>query len=98
MTVATIAKPPAQRTANAKRSKKKIVAILPRGESVRNFVYGDALDLVAQEAEVHLISCIPNEDTRQMMANRYDSVNEIKLTGPQHALSYLSVWLWGLVP
>ena len=26
------------------------------------------------------------------------SVNEIKLTGPQHALSYLSVWLWGLVP
>lgn len=26
------------------------------------------------------------------------SVNEIKLTGPQHALSYLPVWLWGLVP
>lgn len=26
------------------------------------------------------------------------SVNEIKLTGPQHALSYLTVWLWGLVP
>ena len=26
------------------------------------------------------------------------SVNEIKLAGPQHALSYLSVWLWGLVP
>lgn len=26
------------------------------------------------------------------------SVTQIKLTGPQHALSYLPVWLWGLVP
>ena len=26
------------------------------------------------------------------------SVTEIRLTGPQHALSYLPVWLWGLVP
>jgi hypothetical protein len=102
MSVATIDKPPAQRRANASRTRKKIVAILPRGEAVRNFVFGDALDLVAEDAEVHLISCIPDEPTRRMMETRYDSLSEIKLIEERYPARLLREvldmshgrWLW----
>lgn len=102
MSVATIDKPPAQRVANAARSKKKIVAILPRGEAVRNFVFGDALDMVAEEAEVHLISIVPDEPTRRMMETRYDSFQEAKIVGERYPARLLREvldmshgrWLW----
>ncbi|MCC6591559.1 MAG: hypothetical protein IT168_33035 [Bryobacterales bacterium] len=102
MSVATIDKTPAQRPAKFSRGRKKIVAILPRGEAVRNFVFGNALDLVAEEAEVHLISCIPDESTREMMAARYDSLTEIKLIQERYPVRLLREvldmahgrWLW----
>lgn len=100
--VTTIDKAPTQRKANPARSKKKIVAILPRGEAVRNFVFGDALDLVAQDAEVHLISVIPDENARQMMASRYDSLSEAKLIDERYPARLMREvldmahgrWLW----
>ncbi len=98
----TINKPPAQRRTSPSRSKKKIVAILPRGEAVRNFVFGDALDLVAQEAEVHLISVIPDEESRSMMETRFDSLSEAKLINERYPARLMREvldmahgrWLW----
>jgi hypothetical protein len=44
-----------------------IVTILPRGEAIRNFVYAGVLDEIAREAEVTLLSVIPNDEIESMM-------------------------------
>lgn len=52
----------------------RIVAILPRGEAIRNFVYTGALDEAAREAEVTLLSVIPNSDLEGLVRARYNKV------------------------
>ncbi len=54
-----------------------IVAILPRGEAIRNFVYSGALDKVAQFAKVIIFSVIPSEEIRALLENRYEMVIEL---------------------
>lgn len=39
-----------------------LVAILPRGEAIRNFVYSGALEEVAREVEVSVLSVLPGEE------------------------------------
>jgi len=57
---------------------RRIVAVLPRGEAIRNFVFGGALDLVSREADVHVLSVMPDEEIRGMMTARYASVAELQ--------------------
>jgi hypothetical protein len=51
-----------------------IVAILPRGEAIKNFVYSDALDRVAQCANVHVLSVVPSLGIWDQLQGRYDGV------------------------
>ena len=51
-----------------------IVVILPRGEAIRNFVYTDVLEEVAQDAEISVLSVVPSEDFRIMLSERYRNV------------------------
>ena len=55
-----------------------VVAILPRGEAIRNFVYTGALDDVLRVAEVSLLSVIPNSELRNLMDARYTNVFELE--------------------
>lgn len=57
-----------------------IVAILPRGEAIRNFVYTGVLDKIAQECAVALLSVIPNGEFRELLLSRYQSVSELQET------------------
>lgn len=57
---------------------RRVVAVLPRGEAIRNFVFGGALDLMSREADVHVLSVMPDEEIREMMTARYASVAELR--------------------
>jgi hypothetical protein len=59
-------------------TKTHVVAILPRGEAIRNFVYSGALDEVARKAKVSLISIIPNSDLEASLKSRYESVYRLQ--------------------
>jgi hypothetical protein len=48
-----------------------IVAILPRGEAIRNFVYTDALDELAAAVELSVLSVVPNDRIWAELAERY---------------------------
>ena len=41
----------------------RLLAVLPRGEAIRNFVYGGVLDRFAQEGEVAVLSVAPSAET-----------------------------------
>ncbi|HKQ75578.1 MAG TPA: hypothetical protein VJ810_17910 [Blastocatellia bacterium] len=54
------------------------MAILPRGEAIRNFVYSGALDEVARELSVTLLTVIPDEEYLESIGNgRFDLVIEL---------------------
>jgi len=55
----------------------RIVTILPRGEAIRNFVYTGALDEVAREAEVTLLSVMPNSELEDLVRARYRNVFQL---------------------
>ncbi len=50
----------------------RIVALLPRGEAIRNFVYSGALDTIAASADLTVLSVIPSQELRQALASRYE--------------------------
>lgn len=56
----------------------RVVAIMPRGEAIRNFVYTGALDEVALEAEVTVLSVIPNQETEELLRHRYHQFFDLK--------------------
>jgi hypothetical protein len=55
-----------------------VLAILPRGEAIRNFVYTDALDEVSRRAELSLLSVIPDSDIGALLSSRYENVYELR--------------------
>src|SRR5437867_1789611 len=55
-------------------SRPKVVAILPRGETLRNFVYTGTLDEIARGAELTLLSVIPGSSYWQLLSSRYRDV------------------------
>lgn len=63
----------------AKIPGKKIVAIIPRGEVIRNFVYSGALDYIAEEADLSLISVSPNAELNQMLRESYGDVYPLEV-------------------
>lgn len=52
-----------------------IVAIIPRGEVIRNFIYTGALNEVAEKANLSLISVSPSESMNQMLRENYGEVH-----------------------
>ena len=52
----------------------RIVAVLPRGEAIRNFVQTGALDRVASESELTILTVVPDDASIALFANRYNRV------------------------
>jgi hypothetical protein len=51
-----------------------VVAILPRGEAIRNFVQTGALDVVGKAARLTVLSVVPDRASIDRLAARYDRV------------------------
>lgn len=49
----------------------RIIAILPRGEALRNFVHTGALDALEAEAELSVLSVLPTPEFQTLLAARY---------------------------
>jgi hypothetical protein len=54
-----------------------LVAILPRGEAIRNFVYSGALDQIAENVKVTVLSVMPNDEIRGVLESRYGAAYEL---------------------
>jgi hypothetical protein len=60
------------------QSKKSIAVILPRGESIRNFVYSGIIDELRNNFIVILISVKPNQEIWEMLEGKSDELVELK--------------------
>jgi hypothetical protein len=54
-----------------------LLAILPRGEAIRNFVYSGALDQIAENVKVTVLSVMPNAEIRNVLETRYGRAYEL---------------------
>jgi hypothetical protein len=54
-----------------------VLAILPRGEAIRNFVQSGAFDRIQASAELTVISVAPDEATKVSLEKRYKRVLEL---------------------
>lgn len=67
-----------QTFARAEIATENIVAIIPRGEVIRNFIYTGALDEVAENANLSLISVSPGESMNEMLRANYGDVHRLE--------------------
>ena len=100
---------PPSRTHRAPRSAARrvghVVAILPRGEAIRNFVYSGALDRVAEHSKLTVLSVIPNAEIKALLESRYERVYELPDIPERWAVGALREvldvvhgrWLWSEV-
>ncbi len=58
----------------AHAARPRIVAILPRGEAIRNFVYSGALGELSDNADVALLSVVPNEEIWSDLKRQFEIV------------------------
>ena len=65
-----------------------VVAILPRGEAIRNFVYSGALEDVRREAEVTVLSVVPGEEFRQLLAASSDRFHPLQSVPERWAVRF----------
>jgi hypothetical protein len=87
-----------------RNSANRIVVILPRGETLRNFVYSGTLDQVAEHADLTLLSVIPNEELHQQLAARYGDVRPLLPIAEHRVVKHLREllevahgrWLWSV--
>ena len=56
------------------KKRPRIVAILPRGEAIRNFVYSGALDDLSKEADLHLLSIVPNNEIWKYLTRKFEQI------------------------
>jgi hypothetical protein len=56
----------------------RILAIIPRGEVIRNFIYTEALDEIAAEADLSLLSVTPNRELEELLRSRYGNVFQLQ--------------------
>ena len=54
-----------------------VVALLPRGEAIRNFVFSGALDEVAAHAKVTVLSVVPDEEFQKLISGRYHGFHRL---------------------
>ena len=55
----------------------RLIAILPRGEAIRNFVYSGALEETSRDLPVEVLSVLPSDAIREMLAARFGDVREL---------------------
>jgi hypothetical protein len=80
----------------------RVVVVLPRGEAIRNFVYTGALSMLRREADLTLLSVIPNERVRELLAQEGGGVQELKGAPSRRPVRFLwelaemahGRWLW----
>jgi hypothetical protein len=90
---------PLQRNGKGKR---RIVAILPRGEAIRNFVYTGAVEEAARNAEIDILSVVPSSQIGDLLRERYPSVTELSPVGEHRLVGMVrdlldmahGRWLW----
>ncbi len=56
----------------------RVLAVLPRGEAIRNFVYSGALQEIAREADVSILSVMPSEGYRRALESEFERVFELE--------------------
>ena len=57
----------------------RLLAALPRGEAIRNFVYSHALDIVAQDVDVTVATVVPNAEVAALLEERYGELLRLEL-------------------
>ncbi len=57
---------------------KNIAVVIPRGEVIRNFIHSGALDAIAEEADVSLISVLFDDEMNRRLAEKYGDVHLLK--------------------
>jgi len=57
-----------------------IAAILPRGETLRNFVHTGCLEAIASQMALSVISVLPDAETAQDLRSRFGDVTELTTT------------------
>ncbi|NUS95975.1 MAG: hypothetical protein HOQ11_01050 [Gemmatimonadaceae bacterium] len=65
---------PAPEGAARGAARSHVIAVLPRGEAIRNFTHSGSLDAVAREAELSLLSVVPDAECFDSLALRYGRV------------------------
>ena len=95
--------PPVSGPASATRA--HIVALLPRGEAIRNFVYSEALDEVAGRADLTVLSVIPNDVILADIERRFARVLPLASNDAEHRFVRIireildmahGRWLWSV--
>jgi hypothetical protein len=56
---------------------KKLLIILPRGESIKNFVYSGITDALRKEYEVVFFSVVPNQEIKEYLISKCDDFYEL---------------------
>src|SRR5689334_16730604 len=78
-----------RRTHNISDERPRIVAILPRGESIRNFVYSGMLDSLSANADVKALSVIPSEEFRRFLTNQAYTVEPLPIIPERYPVRVL---------
>lgn len=73
--------------------KKKILLVLGRGETIRNFVLSGMSAYLRQHAELAIISVIPNEEIRNILLQECDEFYELKDIKQSGLSNYLHDWI-----
>jgi hypothetical protein len=79
-----------------------VVAILPRGEAIRNFVYTGALDEIGRRAEVTLLTVLPSNELEEEFRSRYHNTYQLREIAERWSVGFLREildmahgrWLW----
>jgi hypothetical protein len=56
------------------RDEAHIVAVLPRGEAIRNFVQAGALDVIARKSRLTVFSVVPDRTSLEDLSEKYERV------------------------
>jgi hypothetical protein len=62
---------------NADCSRERVLALLPRGEAIRNFVYSGVLSTLQREVDVSVASVVPDESVRQSLEAAFGPIIEL---------------------
>jgi hypothetical protein len=57
---------------------KKLVIILPRGESIKNFVYSGITDALRSHFQITFFSVVPNKEIKEYLMSKCDNFYELK--------------------
>jgi hypothetical protein len=79
-----------------------IIAVIPRGEVIRNFVYSGAFDLLSTRAKLSLISVMPSSAMTEMLAGKFGRIHPLENIGERWPVRFQreivevahTRWLW----